>query len=521
MLKTLPAIRATLQHVAVITRRFSLLPPLSSFLPPYETRRPSEISVGIALSGGVGSATSAAILREHGFNLTGLFMVNWSERAEDGDGAHCYESELRDVRALCSASSLSIPLKILSLESAYLGDVDSVLVRSLCALSTGFATPNPDALCAAHIGFDALHRRALDDLGLDYVASGHYAATHWRRTHGDALWEPFLRMSAERRFDQSYFASRMPRRALRRHLFPIGAHFQSKADVRCAARHSAFHVSDRVCGKRSSTGLCYVDGDGAGDDFARFVSRFVAANPGGIVDACGRRLGAHLGLFVFTLGQRLDGGRQQVTLHRVCAELYVRRNRSLFVLDKDVARNELVVASECHAALCNGHVVGEHWNWLQRQGDGDEERALRLWGRFRFRDKDRLFAGHLDFAPRQRRFGHVHIVSFVCLGRLSLVHIVPLQIEMAFVWGEAVIRRLVELEPMLSKQSSTKILLLTHVEMSCACMHGVLGIDLERDCCSDKLLVAVSVLHDVSLFRLCDDIVGKARMQRKDCVLDV
>ncbi len=372
-------------------------------MPPFERRKPSDICVGVGLSGGVDSAASALVLREHGFNVVGLFMMNWNPYIEAA-GVGCADSELSAVRSLCGPKGLDIPLQLIEFDDEYF---NSVFVQFVESLSAGFCTPNPDSHCARRIAFGQLHQSTLD---MDYVATGHYASTHWT-----AAGYPLLMRSAERRYDQSYFLSRIDREALYRHLFPIGGHFKSKQkEVRSVV---ARHFGTQFAAKRSSTGLCYVDGAGDGVDgssFTRFMGQFVDCNVGAIVDAFGRTLGQHNGLWLWTIGQRLRADEPEDGRHRfnqLAFTLYIARNVALYVLDKDVARNQLVVATECHSKLHNQHIVGWQWNWLcddavdAVQSNGD------IAGWFRFRDKDALFPGVVRFDRERPDFGHIHLTE--------------------------------------------------------------------------------------------------------------
>eukprot|EP01084_Bolivina_argentea_P102302 183279_1 len=117
--------------------------PLYTILPPFENRHPSEISIGIGLSGGVDSTTSAYILKHHGFNVVGIFMINWNDYSNDN--GICYEKELNDVRDLCSKNKLDIPLKLIEFDDNYF---NHIFVDFINDLSSGYFTPNPDANCA-------------------------------------------------------------------------------------------------------------------------------------------------------------------------------------------------------------------------------------------------------------------------------------------------------------------------------------------------------------------------------------
>ena len=369
------------------------IPPLSSFMPPFETRHPSEIKVGIGLSGGVDSAVSAYILREHGFNVTGIFMINWSEHINGNDKGVCYENELSDVRDLCSTNGLNIPLKLIRFDDNYF---NRIFVDFISELSFGQTTPNPDALCSKLIAFGELHRFALTELECDYVATGHYAAIKWERTDGEYF--PHLQQSKERRFDQSYFLSQIAYESLLdgRHLFPIGNFYKSKGEQIRAMPIG----NERISEKASSTGLCYVESE---EKFGVFLQRFIDWNCGKILDCFGRCIGRHRGLPFYTIGQRVKFDED--CFNKLGCDFYIRRSVKLYVLDKDSWRNELIVASLSHSALFNEIIVAKDWNFLMREPGAI---GKRLSAQFRFRDKDALFGGVVQF-DNEFRFGCIHL----------------------------------------------------------------------------------------------------------------
>jgi tRNA-specific 2-thiouridylase len=282
--------------------------------------------VVVALSGGVDSAVSAALLQDAGHRVEALFMSNWSE---DDDGYCTSAADFQDARRICE--ELGIPLHKASFAPEYR---ERVFARFLAELEAG-RTPNPDVLCNSEVkfgvGLDYARR-----LGAERFATGHYA----RIGDGGRL----LRGS-DRDKDQSYFLHALDAEQLAFCEFPVGG--LKKPAVRAIARERGIPVAD----KRDSTGICFV----GERPFGEFVGRWLPGRAGPIETLDGAVIGRHRGLERYTLGQRsgLGVGGQAG-----------RCEAPWFVAHKDLARNSLVVVQGAgHPAL---HCVGlaastPHW----------------------------------------------------------------------------------------------------------------------------------------------------------------
>lgn len=226
--------------------------------------------VVLGLSGGVDSAVAAALLRERGFEVHGLFL-------ELGLGG---EEEAQRV-----ADSLGIPL--------YLAHRREPFEKTVCAYFAGeyrnARTPNPCVVCNPTIKFRALADYA-DEIGAKYLATGHYARIG-RDSEGRAL---LLRgVSAK---DQSYMLHRLPREILERCIFPLG-----EAENKDAVRALAAERTIPVAGKKDSMDICFIpDGDWCG----WLENHGVRLPEGNFVDESGKVLGRHLGIHRYTVGQR-------------------------------------------------------------------------------------------------------------------------------------------------------------------------------------------------------------------------
>jgi len=238
----------------------------------------STAHVVVGLSGGVDSAVSAWRLKEQGYQVSGLFMVNWTE---DEEGYCSAATDFQDARAVCE--ELGIPLHRVDFSREYR---ERVFARFLADYAAG-KTPNPDVLCNREVKFQPFREHALR-LGADYIATGHYA----RIAHTPD--GPQLLTAADANKDQTYFLSAVAPEHLQKVLFPIGD--LTKPEVRELASRAGLPVHQ----KKDSTGICFI----GEREFRDFLGRYLQATPGAIVDDQGHELGQHLGLMHYTLGQR-------------------------------------------------------------------------------------------------------------------------------------------------------------------------------------------------------------------------
>jgi tRNA-uridine 2-sulfurtransferase len=240
--------------------------------------------IAVALSGGVDSATAAALLVESGARVVGLTMRLYDAKgtAASTGGRCCGPRDIEDARRV--AMHLDIPFYVCNYEAEFTARV----VDDFVAEYASGRTPNPCVRCNQHIKFTPLLKRARA-LGCDTLATGHYA----RIVGGD---DGVLRLgrAVDRGKDQSYFLFNMPHAALAAVRFPLGG--MTKDEVRAHARRLGLPN----CDKPESQEICFVP-DG---DYAGFVARRAPAAAGEIVDFDGRALGTHDGVHRFTVGQR-------------------------------------------------------------------------------------------------------------------------------------------------------------------------------------------------------------------------
>lgn len=267
--------------------------------------------VVVAMSGGVDSSVAAALLVEAGYQVTGVMVRLWAEaRSGDGQGQNlcCTDEAIQEARKV--ASLLGIGFHLVDYEAAF---KECVVDYFIAEYSRG-RTPNPCLVCNRWLRFGRLLQHARE-LGASHLATGHYARV-------DQVGGRYrLRMGIDRQKDQSYVLYALGQEALRHVLFPLGGY--TKPEVRDMARRRRLPVADR----EESMELCFV-GD---DDYRRFLREHVphAVEPGPIVDTCGRVIGEHGGLPLYTVGQRRGLG--------------IAAAEPLYVISLETERNALVV----------------------------------------------------------------------------------------------------------------------------------------------------------------------------------
>jgi tRNA-specific 2-thiouridylase len=273
--------------------------------------------VVVGLSGGVDSAVAAWMLQREGWDVVGLFMKNWED--DDDDDEYC-SSKVDFIDAAAVADRIGIELEHVNFAAEYRERVFAEFLREYRA----GRTPNPDVLCNAEIKFKAFLDHALR-LGADAIATGHYA----RLRPAGARFE--LLAGVDPAKDQSYFLHRLTQSQLARARFPLGG--LRKTEV----RRIAAEIGLPNAAKKDSTGICFI----GERPFRDFLERYLSHEPGPIVDDRGRRLGTHLGLSFYTLGQRRGlgiGGVRDRTAPHAAGE-----HAPWYVARKDVERNALVV----------------------------------------------------------------------------------------------------------------------------------------------------------------------------------
>jgi tRNA-specific 2-thiouridylase len=232
--------------------------------------------VFVGMSGGVDSSVTAALLQQQGYDVTGVYMKNWSQ---DLPGFVCpWKEDFQDAKRV--AVQLGIDFKLYDFEAEYRQKVVDYMVAEYQA----GRTPNPDIMCNQEVKFKLFLELALSE-GADMIATGHYA----RIKDGQLL------AGLDKGKDQSYFLYRVTEDALRHSLMPIGD--MEKPAVRAMAKELGLSTAE----KPDSQGICFVGKVG----IKEFLLHELGEQPyGPIVDQDGKTIGEHDGAIFYTIGQR-------------------------------------------------------------------------------------------------------------------------------------------------------------------------------------------------------------------------
>lgn len=329
--------------------------------------------VYVGMSGGVDSSLTAALLVEQGYDVTGVYMKNWTQ---DMPGLKCpWADDLADAKRV--AVHLGIDFEVFDFENEYKQKVVDYMIEEYKA----GRTPNPDIMCNQEVKFKIFLEAALEH-GADIIATGHYARVrnslsltespeaasrpssleHSSGSDGvadapeDSSKNARLLMAEDQNKDQTYFLYRVTGEALQKTLFPLGGY--TKPEVRKMAEERGLTTA----AKPDSQGICFVGQIGIRD----FLSQYVEQVPGDIIDKqTGKKVGRHDGAIFYTLGQRhgLDVGG----------------GLPYYVVGKDMDKNEVYVSRDLgDDALWKDEVQLKDIHWINdNPGDGDYQIRVR------------------------------------------------------------------------------------------------------------------------------------------------
>ena len=298
-------------------------------------KTPEQTRVIVGMSGGVDSSVSAYLLQQQGYQVEGLFMKNWEE--DDTDEYCAAAEDLKDAQAVCD--KLGIKLHTINFATEYW---DNVFEYFLQEYKAG-RTPNPDIMCNKEIKFKAFLEFACEDLGADYIATGHYV----RRQLIDDQWAMIRGLDDNK--DQSYFLYTLSDQQVGQTLFPVGN--IEKPEVRAIAEHAGLITHN----KKDSTGICFI----GERKFKDFLAKYLPAQPGNIENPEGEVIGQHDGLMYHTLGQRKGlriGGLSNAG------------DAPWYVVEKDLKRNVLIVGQgHDHPRLFSKGLIANQLHLVNRQ----------------------------------------------------------------------------------------------------------------------------------------------------------
>ncbi|MFZ2975594.1 MAG: tRNA 2-thiouridine(34) synthase MnmA [Candidatus Moraniibacteriota bacterium] len=241
----------------------------------------------LGMSGGVDSCVSAVLLKKQGFDVRGVYLWMWKV-----DGKKSNTKAIEDAQKI--AKILDIPLEIIDVQKKFKKEVVGYFLKEYSA----GRTPNPCIFCNENLKFKTLFEVA-DKLGIDYVATGHYALARKVKSQKSKvkLEEKFqykLLEAKDKNKDQSYFLYRLKQKQLARIIFPLGEY--QKEEVKTLAKKFKLPVFD----KAESQDICFL----ANISVEEFLAENIKLKKGKIVNTDGKVIGEHLGLPLYTLGQR-------------------------------------------------------------------------------------------------------------------------------------------------------------------------------------------------------------------------
>ena len=341
--------------------------------------------VVIGLSGGVDSSVAAYLLKEQGYEVVGLFMINWHDTTGTLEGDCPWHDDR--VFAELVARRLDIPFHVVDLSEEYRRRV----VDYMFAEYERGRTPNPDVLCNREIKFDVFLKEALR-LGADFVATGHYCRRECVAA-ADGTEHYRLLAGVDGNKDQSYFLCQLSQEQLSRALFPVGG--LTKPEVRRIAEEQHLATARR----KDSQGICFV----GKVDLPVFLQQKLAARKGNVHEIRadwpkyartvapddlpalaepwrytvrdGKKIGEHNGAHFYTVGQRKGlgiGGRKE----------------SLFILSTDVAQNVIYVGEgDAHPGLWRPalYIAPEEVHWVNPSREMASGASARFSVRIRYR----------------------------------------------------------------------------------------------------------------------------------------
>ncbi|MBU4376254.1 MAG: tRNA 2-thiouridine(34) synthase MnmA [Candidatus Omnitrophica bacterium] len=270
--------------------------------------------VMVAMSGGLDSSLSAAILKKKGFDVIGATMKLWPEEecAKDKDvRACCSTSAISDARSV--AARIGIPYYVFDFSREF----EKNVIDYFCREYNRGATPNPCILCNQILKFDTLLKKTRE-LSCDYIATGHYANIGYNRLNR----RYYVKEGKDKAKDQSYFLAFVSQKALSQTIFPLGG--LTKKRARILAKKMGLKVHNKV----SSQEICFVD-----EHYVDYLKRkgAITSGEGDIFNTRGERIGRHKGIHFYTIGQRKGLG--------------VAHKKPLYVVRIDKAKNAVIAGT--------------------------------------------------------------------------------------------------------------------------------------------------------------------------------
>lgn len=309
-------------------------------------------TVFVGISGGVDSSVSAALLKDQGYNVVGVFIRTWTP-----DFIECtWRDERRDAMRVCAC--LDIPFLECDAEESYKKEVADYMIEEY---KKG-RTPNPDVMCNRKVKFGVFWNFA-KERGADYIATGHYARNNYELKINN--YE--LKKGIDKTKDQVYFLWTLTQEDLSHTLFPIG-HLQKK-EVRKLAKK--YKLPTAI--KKDSQGVCFL----GPLDMKDFLKHYIKENKGDVLNEKGIVIGNHHGAIFFTLGERHN--------FNIFKNKY--ESKALYVISKDIINNTITVSSKLNLEKEENQssvtIICNNINWIIKpKEDKKYEAQIRYHGEF-------------------------------------------------------------------------------------------------------------------------------------------
>jgi tRNA-uridine 2-sulfurtransferase len=313
------------------------------------------MKIAVAMSGGVDSSLGAAMLKEEGHEVTGVYLDCWEEPGCKVD------PNRKDAMKI--GLKLGIPMKVLDFKKEY---KERVMDWFFAEVKKG-RTPNPDVWCNKEIKFGMFFDWALEN-GFEIVATGHYAR-HSPGKLGKEVWSkgysPLtamdscgrLYMAKDEKKDQTYFLAMLKKQQLDKVMFPIGK--MLKDEVRLEAKKRGIHVWN----KKGTSGICFI---GHTISFEDLLKTKIKEHEGEVVDMKGKLVGKHKGYQFYTIGQR----------HGFEVKVESNESKPFFVVSKDKNKNRLVVGEK--KELLRDSFEVDEWNWIGEENGQGPSLSVRI-----------------------------------------------------------------------------------------------------------------------------------------------
>ncbi|WP_343192779.1 tRNA 2-thiouridine(34) synthase MnmA [Buchnera aphidicola (Taiwanaphis decaspermi)] len=264
----------------------------------------------VGMSGGVDSSVTAWILKKK-YRVEGLFMKNWEE--DDKKNFCNSKKDLEDTELVCK--HIGIILHKINFSYEYWNEVFKIFIQE----HKKSRTPNPDILCNQKIKFKYFLEYAIQKLGADYIATGHYVRKKYYKKKFHIL------KGVDKNKDQSYFLHKLNSYQIKKSIFPLGSMLKTQV------RKIAYLAKIPVAKKKDSVGICFI----GPKKIKNFLNRYIHSKPGKIITTNGKCVGNHHGLIHYTIGQRTGlgiGGIKNFS------------NNPWYVVKKNISKNLIIVS---------------------------------------------------------------------------------------------------------------------------------------------------------------------------------